>query len=384
MAADSLKILLTDPHLKGGGQVRYVSNLAMALTQMGHSVTIGCKPDSVLVESAAQANCGLLNEFHFRGGLRPRVWSADINRMCAFVRDVQPDIVHVSGSQDHWVAALANRRMGRPVCLVRSRHNTYSVADHLPNRILNQSWTDYQICVCEWVRARLVNQRSFDADRMCAIHNGVDTQLYAPDPEARASARDEFGYTGDHIVCGIAARLVEDKGHRYLIDAVAAIAPKCDTLRLLILGEGPLRSTLEKQVREAGIDSITTFAGFRTDMPRCANAIDIGVQPSIDCDTSSFSLKEIMSAGKPVIASDHGGLPEIIEEGIDGYIVPAGTVEPLSERLVALVASEYLRSRMGEAGRKHVAADFSIETFASRTADAYLAAMAIHRERTAS
>lgn len=379
-----LNVLITDPHLKGGGQVRYLTNLAIALGAAGHRVTIGCKPGSVLVERAAEAGCSVVDEFPFRGGLRPRAWWQDVSRMIRFIQEEKPDIIHVNGSQDHWTAALALGRLKRPVCLLRTRHNTYTVANHGPNRILNHDWTDYQICVCDWVRRQLAEQSAFDAARMCAIHNGVDADEYRPDAEARRDVRAEFGYGVDETVCGISARLVEDKGHRYLFEAIALLAPSYPNLRLLVLGEGKEKESLTRHITALGLQDITIFTGFRLDMARCVQAFDIGIQPSIDCDTSSFSLKEEMAAGKAVVASDHGGLPEIVRDGVDGYIVPAGTVEPLAEAIKRLIDNPEQRDEMGAAGREHVLKEFSIQIFGERTAQAYRDAIEVHRERTAS
>lgn len=118
-------------------------------------------------------------------------------------------------------------------------------------------------------------------------------------------------------------------------------------------------------------------------MPYCLQAIDIGVQPSIDCDTSSFSLKELMAAEKPVVASDYGGLTEIVTDGEDGLVVPAGTAEPLAEALRSLLRDRELRHKLGEAGRRRVLRDFTVQVFARRTLDAYHQALEVHRERLA-
>ena len=88
---------MTDPHLRGGGQVRYVSSLAAELTRFGHRVTIGCKPDSVLVEHAKAAGCGVDNRFTFRGGLRPLCWLADIRETRRFIQQEESG----STSQNH-------------------------------------------------------------------------------------------------------------------------------------------------------------------------------------------------------------------------------------------------------------------------------------------
>ena len=374
-----LKILLTDPHMKGGGQVRYVVNLAKTLGELGHRVIIGCKSGSVLVEKAAEADASCADGFTFKGGLRPSAWLHDLRLMRQLILNEEPDIVHVSGSQDHWVAAIANLQLGRPACLVRTRHNTYPVSDALPNRILNRRWTDYQIVVCDVVRRTLSRQRAFDEARMCSIHNGVDARAFLPRPSVRDAMRAKFGYTTSNIVCGVAARLVPAKGHVFLFRAVARLISEIPELRLLVLGHGDLEPELRALASELKINDITTFAGYREDMDRCVQAFDIGVQPSIDCDTSSFSLKEEMACEKPVVASDYGGLTEIVTDGAEGYVVPAGTDEPIADALRQLCRDEALRTRLGKAGRRRVLNEFTVQVFASRTVDAYRRALDLHR-----
>lgn len=376
-----LKILLTDPHLKGGGQVRYVATLARELTRLGHSVTIGCKPSSVLVGCAEEAGCPAHDVFLYRGGLRPLSWKHDVAELRRFVRSEKPDILHANGSQDHWVSAFTNRLMGRPVCMVRTRHNTYPIHDAWPNRILNRDWTDYQIVVCETVRAGLAEQPSFDAARMRALHNGVDAEQFHPDPDARKTARSEFGYTDDHVVLGMAARLVVAKGHRFLFEAAQHLVKEFAALRILLLGQGILEPKLKRMARECGLGEVVTFGGFRDDMPVCLQAFDIGVQPSIDCEASSFSLMEQMATGKPIVTSDHGGSKEIVRDGVDGYVVPAETVDPLADALRKLLADSSHRAEMGQSARQRIVDEFSVERFSERTVEAYREALAVRHRR---
>ena len=383
MTGRPLRILITDPHLRGGGQVRYVTNLATELAHLGHFPTLGCKAGSVLIGRAEQAHCPASDRFVFRGGLRPGAWWRDLRQVRRFIREQKPDILHVNGSQDHWVCALANRLMGRPVCVVRTRHNTYPVHDLLPNRILNRNWTDFQIVVCEVVRKTLAAQRAFDEARMCSIHNGVDAERFRPDREARRKARCEFGYGAEHLVCGIAARLVPAKGHEFLFRALGQLRDDLPQLRLLVLGQGEREGELKRLAQDCGLGARVLFAGFRDDMAYCTQAFDIGVLPSIDCDTSSFSLKEEMAAEKSVVASDYGGLEEIVTDGVEGLVVPAGTVEPLARALRALAENPELCLEMGRAGRRRVLAEFTVQVFAERTVEAYRRAIGTYRERTA-
>lgn len=377
MAHGPLRILLTDPHSDGGGQVRYLQNLAGELVRLGHHVTIGCRKGSVLVEVAHDTGAIALDRFHFARGLRLGRWRQDIQTMRAYLGEHKPDVVHVSGSQDHWVAALAIAWGGARVPLVRTRHNTYAVKRGLANRLLNRRWTTVQIAVCEMVRQTLMQHPAFNPERLFSIHNGVDTARYQPAQADRAEARARFGYAESDLVCGIAARLVKAKGHTYLFQAARLLREELPELRLLVLGQGALEPALRAQVRDLGLEDRVYFAGFRDDMPACVQALDIGVLPSIDCDTSSFSLKEQMAAGIPVIASDYGGLPEIVTDGEEGLVVPNGTVAPLAEAIRQLARDAAKRERMGRLGRARVVRDFSLETFALRTVDVYRRALAL-------
>lgn len=368
--SDPLTVLITNARAAGGGEARYVSNLAAELRKAGHRVLIGCKPGSTVAEYCRAVGVTVLDQFTFRGGLRPRAWTHDL----ALMRDVlvkeRPGVIHVNSSQDHWIAGIAHRRLGRPSCLVRTRHNTYAVANSWPNRVLNRDWTDFQIIVCRHMRAEFAKEPAFAAQPMASVHNGVDAEAYRPDPALRAQARNEFGYTDNEIVIGIAARVNPIKGHEYLLRAVSRLKADVPNLRVLLLGGGDLEPELKRLAQELGIAGLATFAGNREDMARCVQAFDIGAQPSLE-ETSSFSLKEQMACEKPVITSDYPACLEIVEDGVEGYTVPVRSVEPLADAIRRLATDAGLRARMGRAGRERVLREFSIEEFGRRTLDAY-------------
>lgn len=265
--------------------------------------------------------------------------------------------------------------------MVRSRHNTYAVSENWPNRKLNLDWTDYQIAVCKAVFDLRAPRPVFDASRMCVVHNGVDPSLFFPNDDVRGRMRREFGYNESHIVLGIAARLAEAKGHRFLFEAAAQLKGEFPGLRVLVLGQGVLGPHLKRLAYDLGIDTITHFAGFRNDIGDCIQAFDIGVQPSIDCEASSFSVMEQMATEKPIVTSDHGGTKEIVRDGMDGFVVPQGTVAPLADALRKLVVDESLRRRMGISARRRVSDEFTLELLARRTLDAYARALAVHGSR---
>ncbi len=376
-----LKILITDPHLKGGGQVRYVTKLARELGRQGHEVIIGCKRGSILEQGAEEAGCAALAAFHYKGGLRPRVWLEDIRTLQRFIADQAPDILHANGSQDHWISGLGNRMLSYKTCVVRTRHNTDPVKEHRLNRWLNRDWTDWQIAVCDAVRKIRVGQSVFDPARMETIHNGVDVDEFAPNPDARQRARIEFGYTHDHVVVGMAARLNIAKGHRYLFEAAQSIRNSHPEMRLLILGQGEIEHELKADVARRGLADIVHFAGFRSDIGDCMQAFDVGVLPSVATEASSFSLMEQMATSIPMIVSDHGGSKEICRNGEEGYVVPQGQAAPLAGALEKLLPDAELRHQYGDAARKRVADEFTLSLLARRTVAAYHRACAYHQKR---
>lgn len=365
-----LTVLLADPHLRGGGQVRYVQTLAHELSALQHRVLVVCRPGSILAHPEGYSYA-TVDTFAFRGGLRLGAWISDIYRAMRLIRTERPDLIHVNSSQDHWTFAVANYLLDRPVPIVRTRHNTYVVKDNWPNRVLNRHLTAYQIAVCEQVRKTLSIHPAFVSERLCAIHNGVDTDLFAPHSILRQEARAALGCKENEVICGMVGRLVPAKGHCFLFRAVASLKELHPELRVLVLGEGVLEQHLRIMVQELGIADQVHFLGFRNDMNFCVQAFDLGVQPSIDCDTSSFSMKEQMATGIPVVASDYGGLSEIIDDGVEGFIVPAGTWEPLASAIQRLVADPLLRKEMGKRARERACRQFSKRVFVQETLHAY-------------
>ena len=372
MKASSLHIFVADPHLQGGGQVRYISTLAAGLHALGHRVTIGCRPGSVLIEQTCH-DAFTYDRFLFKGGVRPGAWINDLRAAGTFLRRYHPDIIHVNGSQDHWTMALANQISGHTIPLLRTRHNTYAVSQNPATILLNRRLTDFQIVVCDTVRKTLAQHPAFRAERLCSIHNGVDTDLYQRDESARFRARQEFNCKPTDFVCGIVARLVSAKGHSFLFEAAALLKEEIPNLIILVFGQGVLEKELRQMAEDLGISSRVRFHGFRTDMQYCVQAFDIGTQPSIDCDTSSFSMKEQMAVCIPVVASDYGGLHEIIDDGKEGFLVPHGTVEPLAKAIKTLAQSPELCREMGENARERVCREFSSTTFVRRTVEVYMA-----------
>lgn len=194
------------------------------------------------------------------------------------------------------------------------------------------------------------------------VPNGI--RILAPATRSeRVAARRELGLGDDDVAAIMVARLDRLKGQDLLLRALAHLAPHEPRLKVVIVGDGPERDDLVGLAAQLGIADRVVFTGLRRDVPRLLAAADLGVLPSAH-EGVPMSVIEQMAAGLPVVASAVGGLPDIVHDGEEGYLVPAGDLDVLTRRLGELVGDEELRRGFGKAARLRAERDYSITTTA--------------------
>ncbi|MCU7883933.1 MAG: glycosyltransferase, partial [Candidatus Thiodiazotropha sp. (ex Lucinoma annulata)] len=142
--------------------------------------------------------------------------------------------------------------------------------------------------------------------------------------------------------------------------AMQQLVREFPTLRLLILGKGPLKEELKGQIVAMNLQQHVIMAGFRKDLPTMLPCLDLLVHPAL-MEGLGIALLQGASAGLPIVAVDAGGMPEVVEDGVNGFLVPAGSVEALGDALHRLLVDEPLRRQMGESGREKMRRSFSVE-----------------------
>ena len=174
-----------------------------------------------------------------------------------------------------------------------------------------------------------------------------------------------------HDPHGVAmAALVSHKGQRYLIDAAHLVVRQIPDARFVILGEGELREHLEKQVHEHHLEKHVLLPGFRTDVLGCIKGFDLFVMSSVT-EGLGTSLLDAMACSRPIVATTAGGIPEIVEDGVNGLLVPPRDHHALADAIVRVLKDDDLRRRMGEAGFARVSERFTVERMVEQTADVY-------------
>jgi glycosyltransferase involved in cell wall biosynthesis len=308
------------------------------------------------------------------GMRRPR----DVGGIRRYLREAQPQIVHtflLTASLYGRLAAILERV---PI-VIGTEVNMY--ADKKPHHAMAERllmWgTDRVIASAEAVREFYIRQVHADPAKVEVIYNAVDfSQAQPSTPRAQgnqgtqeAASRASLGVPADALVFGVIARLTEQKGHRFLFDALAR-TPALANVHLLVIGGGDLRDTLASQVAALGLSSRVHFLGPRRDLGDLLGAMDVFVMPSL-WEGLPLSLVLAMGASLPVVATAVAGIPEVVFDGRTGLLVPAGDAAALGAALGRVAADATLRERLGREARAAVLPHFGVDRYVASVAALY-------------
>jgi glycosyltransferase involved in cell wall biosynthesis len=296
----------------------------------------------------------------FAGLLAHKYDLAVLPRLRRLLRERRIDAVvtvGTGGDKMFW-GRLAAWLEGTPV-ICSALHST-GLPDHVewPNRLLARL-TDAFIAVAEPHGRYLAEHEGCPAERVRVIPNGVDINRFCPRPPDPA-LRAQLGLAAMAPTVAIVAALRPEKNHELFLDAAARIHRRLPGARFLIIGDGPRRKTLERQAVELGLGEAARFLGTRSDVPELLAVSDVVLLTS-HMEANPVSILEAMAAGRPVVATRVGSVPETVLEGETGYLVPRGAADALAERTLALLDDAALRERLGRAARESVVAKWSVQ-----------------------
>lgn len=355
--AGNLRVVLADFHRGWGGQAAYVLALARGLAARGQAATVACPPGSDLEARAREAGIETYTGCRFRGGFRPLEFLGEVRALGRFLAGSEAQIVHTHGSQDCWRAALASRPPG---CRhLRTKHNSYPVAGHPANRWLYRRGIDRLIVVAAALKPLLGG--ILPPEDIDVLHAPVDDRFFGP-PDGGAFRR-ELKIGPEVPLVGVIARLVPDKGQDDVLRALVKLREKHPDVVAVFAGDGSEHHRLVEESKKLGVAESARFLGPRSDVPAITAALDVSVLASTGCDASSTVVKEALAAGCPVVATDVGGIREIIEDGETGTVVPPGRPAELAEALAAALADREKARAAAARGREEVRERFSEPAF---------------------
>ncbi|MDD4998213.1 MAG: glycosyltransferase family 4 protein [Syntrophales bacterium] len=273
------------------------------------------------------------------------------------IRHEKPQIVHThtskAGFLGRWAAWLC-----RVPIIVHTPHGHVFWGYFGPYRtrlfIALERWsariTTNLVMLTEREKADHLRLRIAPDEKFAVIHSGIDLSRFRPDPARKAEIRSALEIPSESIVVATVGRLTAVKGQDTLIRAIAECLRQGEKVFLLILGEGELRSDLEALSAELGISEAVRFLGWRSDVASVIDACDIFCLPSLN-EGMGKAIVEAMAMGKPVIASDVGGIPDLVIPGENGILVPPGDSNALAKAILNLRDHPEMSVKMGKQGR---------------------------------
>jgi glycosyltransferase involved in cell wall biosynthesis len=314
-----------------------------------------------------------------RGPTHLRPWRT----LTKFMRDWEVDVVHAHKAGSSFWAALLAPGAGAPAVI--AHEHGWSFEERALSQFVDRHFVarraDALVAVTDADRARMI-AAGLPADKVRVIHNGI---RMPPPPDPNRDVRRELGIEAGRPLVGIVATLRPEKALDVLIRATASLRTDFPDVAVLIVGsETPIsfgeRGRLEELISQLGLSDHVKLLGGRSDVPEILDVIDVAVLCSSH-EASPLAVMEYMEAGKPVVATRVGGIPDMVEDGVTGLLVPPNDPEALAQGIAMMLYDPDRAARLGGAARERRRTEFSIEATARHFEDLY---EELHQRKVAS
>ncbi|MBF0157309.1 MAG: glycosyltransferase family 4 protein [Magnetococcales bacterium] len=352
----SLSILHTESSCGWGGQEIRLLDEAAGMIARGHRVQLLAPAEARIVAAAPRYGVPVTPLPIGRKNLRGlwAVWN--------WLRVNPVSVVVTHSSTDSWLLAVAARLLRRAPPLVRLRHISSPVPANLPTRWLYGRAARHVVTTAEKIRQDLLRGQGLSPERVTSVPTGLDLKRFSPGD--RAVARQGLGLDPGEFLIGIVATLRSWKGHRHLIEAFKLLPE--GAARLVVVGDGPQRENLRRQVTGAGLGDRVLLAGHQDDVLPWLTALDLFVLPSYAHEGVPQALMQAMACGLAVISTPVGGIAETVTDGDNGLLVPPQDPPALAQAMAKLLTAGDTRRRLGLAARAHAERHFSRESMLTR------------------
>jgi glycosyltransferase involved in cell wall biosynthesis len=344
-----------------GGQ-NQVLLLSRGLMARGHRVVLVVHPDGELRKrlppDAEVVPLAPRNEVDL-----PAAW-----RLSRLLRDLAPDIVHAHDSHAVAMAAagLSFAALAPRPPLVFARRVDFRLRGNSFSKWKYRQ-VDCFVAASDAIR-RMLEEDGTPQERLVTVHDGIDTARV--ERAAPVNLREEFWFPANSVVAGNIAALVPHKGQKYLVEAAAAVIREVPEARFVILGEGELKAELDAQIRRLHLGQHVVLAGFRSDVLGLLKGLDLFVMSSVTEGLGS-ALLDAMAAGRPIVATTAGGIPEVLTDNETGLLVPPRDSRALAGAIVTLLRDPARRARLAGAGPERVRRFFSADRMVEETLAVY-------------
>jgi len=359
-----LSIVHTESSLGWGGQEIRILCESQGFIRRGHEARILC-PGEARIHAEAPAwgvpAVALPIARKRLAGLRALAGWFGANRC---------DVVNTHSSTDSWLTALALAMHRRRIPVVRTRHISAAVPRNPLSRWLYERAATRIVTTGEALKRQLVEVNGFSPARIVSVPTGIDAARFRPGNQA--AARAALGLGAERTLVGIVATLRSWKGHRTLLEAMALLPP---SIALIVVGDGPQRALLERQIGELALGERVLMAGNQADVLPWLHALDVFALPSYANEGVPQALVQAMLCGLPCVTTLAGSISELATHEASALVVPPRDAEALAAAILRLTEDPGLRRDLGEAARRHCAENFTYERMLDRMERVYCDAM---------
>jgi glycosyltransferase involved in cell wall biosynthesis len=368
------ELLFVIDNLQFGGGERVFSQIIKGLPRQKYEISLASCPG----EQFHQAIETRQVQF-FPTDFSKKLNFSLIPRLSTIIKKNEIKLVHGQGARAEFYARLASglARKSKYVSTIAMpvegfdvgpiRKKVYSLFDRFSERFV-----DRFLVVSDVLRERMTRGHGVPAEKVIRIYNGIEVDHYLHQEQngSRERIRNEFNIGGDTLFIGAIGRLVWQKGFEYLIQAMPKVLNEFPQTKVLIVGEGLLRSNLEELSRKLKTERHIIFTGFRKDVKDILSAVDVLVVPSLLEGFPMITL-EGMAMAKPIIATRIDGIKEQIIDGKSGILIPPGDPDAIAEAILRLSSDKELARILGSEGRRRVEKEFTVERMVSETEKVY-------------
>jgi len=342
----------------GGLELKLIE-LAQALQSSGHHIVVVAPPESPISTAAAAAGMSTIS-------VKPYSRYLDVIaawRIVRRLRSFQIGTLLVGQSRDVSTSLLVKRLLGH--CrLVFFQQMQFGLPKRDPFHRWAYGGVDRWITLTASMRDAVLSFTTFRPERISVVPMGSDLSRFDPSHYRQAKARADFGLPSKKVIVAVIGRIDPQKGQEVLLRSIPGLLSKKRDLLFLIVGEetkGELgyRQRLDGVVEELNIGASVRILPFTRDIPRLLAAIDLLVLPSLN-ESFGYVAVEAMAMGKPVVGTNAGGVPEIIEDGLTGYLVPPGDPEALGRKVFEILARPARYRSMSRLARKRALERFDL------------------------
>lgn len=299
-------------------------------------------------------------------------------KLYQLIRREKPHLVHLHLLKARFLGGLAAKAAGAP-CILETFHGDLFTGYYgslktqailMAERILGYFVMHKVLAISERVRENILRFRVAPPRKVTVVPLGLELEKFMHVEMFAGKLKAELGIQKNNLLVGIIGRMVPIKGHRYFLQAAREVLRVYPAVSFIVVGDGVLRKSLESECRQLGISESVFFLGWRRDVAKIFADLDIVVMSSLN-EGTPVSLIEAMAAGKAVVGTAVGGVPDVIEDGVTGLLVPPEDLRALADSILGLLNDDGLRRVLGERARAAVYPKYDVSRLVADMKDLY-------------